>query len=460
MKSNAAYLNISERRFFLRVIDILVILTSVYLAFNFFEFNFFDFFNPLIFGWILLFVIYFVLFGEIFQLYNLSVSNNRYLVFRSIVVTTFTAIIFYIFTPYITPELPPNRLKIVYLFLIVSIPILLWRFIYIHFIFTPKYFKNIVFIGESSKIENLLKRTNNDSFHNLVYYFSTNEIDGISGYRNILDITNDDSINKNFISEVIVSKQNLSEEVIDSLNEKLIQLFEKGVNIISYSKFYEEVTSRVPKEYLNHNFYNNINFSQNNDSRMYLFGVRFVDVLLSILGILLFLFVIPFILIGNLFANRGSLFYSQSRVGKNGKLFRIHKLRSMVKNAEANGAVWATKNDTRITKFGKFLRKTRLDELPQFFNILKGDMSLIGPRPERPEFVKDLEEQIPFYAIRHVVRPGLTGWAQVNYPYANTIEEQETKLRYDLFYIKERSSFLDFKILIKTITTVLYFRGQ
>jgi lipopolysaccharide/colanic/teichoic acid biosynthesis glycosyltransferase len=193
---------------------------------------------------------------------------------------------------------------------------------------------------------------------------------------------------------------------------------------------------------------------------MYLFGVRFVDVLLSILGILLFLFVIPFILIGNLFANRGSLFYSQSRVGKNGKLFRIHKLRSMVKNAEANGAVWATKNDTRITKFGKFLRKTRLDELPQFFNILKGDMSLIGPRPERPEFVKDLEEQIPFYAIRHVVRPGLTGWAQVNYPYANTIEEQETKLRYDLFYIKERSSFLDFKILIKTITTVLYFRGQ
>jgi lipopolysaccharide/colanic/teichoic acid biosynthesis glycosyltransferase len=132
----------------------------------------------------------------------------------------------------------------------------------------------------------------------------------------------------------------------------------------------------------------------------------------------------------------------------------------MVKNAEANGAVWATKNDTRITKFGKFLRKTRLDELPQFFNILKGDMSLIGPRPERPEFVKDLEEQIPFYAIRHVVRPGLTGWAQVNYPYANTIEEQETKLRYDLFYIKERSSFLDFKILIKTITTVLYFRGQ
>lgn len=166
------------------------------------------------------------------------------------------------------------------------------------------------------------------------------------------------------------------------------------------------------------------------------------------------------LIIGNLFGNKGPLFYGQERVGKRGESFRIYKLRSMVTDAEKNGAVWAKKNDARITKFGRFLRLTRLDEVPQFYNILKGDMSLIGPRPERPEFVKDLEKKIPFYAIRHVVRPGLTGWAQVNYPYANTIEEQETKLRYDLFYIKERSAFLDFKILIKTISTVLFFKGQ
>ena len=132
----------------------------------------------------------------------------------------------------------------------------------------------------------------------------------------------------------------------------------------------------------------------------------------------------------------------------------------MVKNAEKNGAVWAQKNDVRITFFGRFLRNTRLDEFPQFVNIIKGEMSLIGPRPERPVFVADLKEKIPFYAIRHVVRPGLTGWAQVNYPYANTIEEQETKLRYDLYYIKERNTFLDFKILIKTVSTVLLLKGQ
>ena len=117
-------------------------------------------------------------------------------------------------------------------------------------------------------------------------------------------------------------------------------------------------------------------------------------------------------------------------------------------------------NDARITKFGKFLRNTRLDEFPQFYNILKGDMSMIGPRPERPEFVEDLEKKIPFYALRNVVKPGLTGWAQVNFPYANNLEEQEIKLRYDIFYIKEQNIYIDFKIIIKTITTVLFFRGQ
>ena len=131
----------------------------------------------------------------------------------------------------------------------------------------------------------------------------------------------------------------------------------------------------------------------------------------------------------------------------------------MVENAEISGAVWAQKNDARITKFGKFLRRTRLDEVPQFINILKGDMSIIGPRPERTEFVAELSENYPFYTIRNVIKPGLTGWAQVEYPYASTKEEQYTKLRYDLYYIKERNLLLDFKIIIKTISTVLFYKG-
>jgi lipopolysaccharide/colanic/teichoic acid biosynthesis glycosyltransferase len=168
---------------------------------------------------------------------------------------------------------------------------------------------------------------------------------------------------------------------------------------------------------------------------------------------------IPLVFLANLFFNKGPLFYLQKRVGKGGNLFNILKFRTMVPNAETNGAEWAKKNDIRITKFGKFLRSTRLDEVPQFINILKGEMSIIGPRPERPEFVKELSENYPFYTIRNVIKPGLTGWAQVEYPYASSKEEQYIKLRYDLYYIKERNLLLDFKIIIKTISTILFYRG-
>lgn len=454
------YFNISERKILLKIIDLIIIILSLFISFEFFEFNYFNFNSSSVFSWVFLLIVYYLIFGEIFQLFNLNISNNRYLVVRSIVVTTFATLIFYIFTPYISPVLPNNRLQIVYFFLVLTIPVIVWRFFYISVIFSPKYFKTIIFVGKKERIEKMVRHIYNDNFHNLIAYYSDEEIEGIKGYKNIETNQISDSLDDLPVNELIVSREGLCEHYIIELNKELILLFKKGINIISFSSFYEEVTSRVPKDYLATNFYEYLNFSKNNTNRFYLFGLRFVDILVSILGIIIFLVISPSIIIGNLIGNRGSLFYTQTRVGQNGNHFRIFKLRSMIKNAEKDGAVWAQKNDVRITSFGKFLRNTRLDEVPQFFNILKGEMSIIGPRPERPEFVKNLEEEIPFYAIRHVVRPGLTGWAQVNYPYANTVEEQETKLRYDLYYIKERNTFLDFKILIKTITTVLFFRGQ
>lgn len=132
----------------------------------------------------------------------------------------------------------------------------------------------------------------------------------------------------------------------------------------------------------------------------------------------------------------------------------------MVQDAEKNGAVFATVGDARITPFGKFLRKTRLDELPQFINVLKGEMAIIGPRPERPVFVTEISAIIPLYQTRHVIKPGLTGWAQVNYSYGSNLEDSLMKLRYDLYYIKHRSLFLDINIVLKTMSTILFFRGQ
>ncbi|MFK8059956.1 MAG: exopolysaccharide biosynthesis polyprenyl glycosylphosphotransferase [Polaribacter sp.] len=460
MSTKKSNFNLSERKILLRLIDSFTLVFGLWLAYYYFSFSYISFTSSSIFSWLLLLIFYFLIIGQIFQLYNLDVSNNRYKVFSAVVLTAFVTTIFYIFTPFLSPELPPNRLKIVYFFLIISVPIILWRFTYIALIFSPNYFKSLIFIGESQEIEKLIKKIDNDSFHKVEAYISDKEIEGVKGFVNFNEGKIASVVPKTMTVDIVVSEKNLSKKQINAINKELIYLFEKGVNILSYESFYEEITARVPKEYLAHNFYKYINFSKNNTNRFYLFGLRIFDIAVSILGIL-FLFVLsPLLLLCNLFSNRGPFFYTQNRVGENGEIFKIYKLRSMIKNAESGTAIWASKNDVRITSFGKFLRKTRLDEFPQFINILKGEMSLIGPRPERPEFVKDLEEQIPFYAIRHIIRPGLTGWAQVNYPYANTIEEQETKLRYDLYYIKERSAFLDFKILIKTVTTVLYFKGQ
>lgn len=155
----------------------------------------------------------------------------------------------------------------------------------------------------------------------------------------------------------------------------------------------------------------------------------------------------------------GPIFFKQKRVGKENHLFTIWKFRSMVQNAESNGAVWACENDSRITRVGKWIRLLRIDELPQLFNVLRGDMSLIGPRPERPEFVNDLEQQIPYYRIRHCIRPGITGWAQLNYRYGASVEDARHKLEYDLYYIKSMSVLLDFNILFKTIGVVIFGQG-
>jgi exopolysaccharide biosynthesis polyprenyl glycosylphosphotransferase len=159
-------------------------------------------------------------------------------------------------------------------------------------------------------------------------------------------------------------------------------------------------------------------------------------------------------------SSRGPVLFRQTRVGRNGKVFTLFKFRSMYANAEARtGAVWASKDDPRVTAAGRWLRRMRIDELPQLWNVLHGDMSIVGPRPERPEFVKVLAEKIPYYRQRHCVKPGITGWAQINHKYGDSIEDTITKLEYDLYYIKHISPTLDIYILFQTLKTVLTSRG-
>ncbi|HQP32242.1 MAG TPA: exopolysaccharide biosynthesis polyprenyl glycosylphosphotransferase, partial [Deltaproteobacteria bacterium] len=155
----------------------------------------------------------------------------------------------------------------------------------------------------------------------------------------------------------------------------------------------------------------------------------------------------------------GPVFYLQSRVGQHGREFKLIKFRSMCQDAEAGGPKWASKNDPRVTRVGRIIRKTRIDELPQFFNMLKNDMSFVGPRPERRYFIEQLQEIIPFYAMRLYVKPGVTGWAQINYPYGDSIEDAKEKLKYELYYMKHRSLWLDISIILQTVKVALKARG-
>ncbi|MEK7168078.1 MAG: exopolysaccharide biosynthesis polyprenyl glycosylphosphotransferase, partial [Patescibacteria group bacterium] len=188
---------------------------------------------------------------------------------------------------------------------------------------------------------------------------------------------------------------------------------------------------------------------------------RTMDLAFAIVGLVVAIPLTPLIALVIRLESKGPVIFKQIRTGKNGKAFLAMKFRSMVDNAEKNGPQWAQKNDPRVTKFGSLMRKTRLDEIPQLFNILKGEMSFVGPRPERPEFIEILEKEIPFYRERLLVKPGLTGWAQLNGPaYGGSKEETWEKIKYDLYYIKNRSLILDLGIILKTVKVAFSKRGQ
>ena len=196
-------------------------------------------------------------------------------------------------------------------------------------------------------------------------------------------------------------------------------------------------------------------------NRFDLVARRVLDIICGLIVAAIFVVVFPFVAIAIKLDSPGAIFYKQERVGLNGAKFTIYKLRSMVQNAERNGqAQWAVKGDARITKVGNFMRKTRLDELPQVINVLNGEMSMVGPRPERQQFMDKLEEQIPSFSKRLAVKPGLTGWAQVNYGYGSTVEDAKIKLNYDLYYCKHQSLALNFQILLRTFAVVLKMQGQ
>ncbi len=239
---------------------------------------------------------------------------------------------------------------------------------------------------------------------------------------------------------------------------ELLDLRLRGVIIENFSALLERLSGKLQLDGLNPS---TIIFTEGfrMNATQQLFR-RLLSFAVSFIALLICLTFLPLIILAVRLSSPGPILFSQTRVGQRGRLFTAYKFRTMKENAEADGAVWATKDDPRVTAIGRFLRSTRIDEIPQLWNVLRGEMAFVGPRPERPEFVQWLSKEIPFYELRHMIRPGITGWAQVRYRYGASLEETKHKLEYDLYYIKHQSIGLDLLIMFETIKTIILRRGS
>ena len=341
-----------------------------------------------------------------------------------------------------------------------GVVIVSWRIIYNHILKTRQLDQRIMIIGSGPLAKNIAKEIveRMDTGFKVIGFITDNpETVGeklvnpsiIGDQSQILDIAT-----KERVDRIIVAIEERRGKFPDA---QLLECKMRGIAIEEGIEFYEHLTGRLQVESLRPSFL--IFYGGFKKSKLTMWVKRVSGLSLSLIGLIL---LSPFILVISILIkidSHGPVFYRQERVGERGKIFKLLKFRSMVENAEANGPVWAEQDDRRITRVGRWLRRWRLDEIPQMFNVLKGDMSFVGPRPERSFFVERLRKEIPFYDQRFSVKPGVTGWAQIKYRYGASKEDASEKLKYDLYYIKNLSPLYDLLIIFETIKVVLFAKG-
>jgi exopolysaccharide biosynthesis polyprenyl glycosylphosphotransferase len=382
-------------------------------------------------------------------------------------------VVLYTFIPFFTPEWEARSAFFMQLALTVG-AVAVWRVTYARVFVQPSFQQRAIVVGAGKAGRALAAAIQAAPANDANPYRGT-------GYQ-LLGYIDDDPAQRSALIEgvpvlgdhhalALVAKQLHVDEIIvaithhhaieDDLFNALLHCRELGYRVVTMPTVYERLTGRLPIDHVGRDLEMVVPMDDNAGERAYQAGKRVMDIVLGAVGLLLMgLALIP-IAISNARTSPGPLFYKQRRVGQGGKIFEVYKFRSMRPDAEMNsGAVWAQKNDNRITPAGKILRKTRLDEMPQFINVIKGEMSVIGPRPERPEFVNALSLLLPFYRARHAVKPGITGWAQICYGYGSTNEDSHVKLEYDLYYVKHASPLLDLRIVLQTVPVMLLGKGQ
>ncbi len=332
-----------------------------------------------------------------------------------------------------------------------------WRFFYFKLLERRMFTKPIAIIGTgkvAGEVVSAIDGKKDSGFKIAAFVGSKNPLisqDGIPVFSDIKELTP-------------LCMQRKIEKIVLAVDEKrgvpmhdLIQYKFMGIEILNVERFYESLTGKIMVERVNPSL---LLFADGFYVGLVKRGIkRIIDIGVSAAMLMMAFPVFLLTAVAIKLESEGDVFYRQERVGKNGRIFNVIKFRSMVSDAEKDGVTWAKKDDDRVTRCGRFIRKTRIDELPQLINVLRGEMSFVGPRPERPVFVEELARSIPYYNIRHVVKPGITGWAQVSYPYGASVEDALRKLEYDLYYIKNLSIGMDLATIFQTIKVVLLQKG-
>lgn len=359
-------------------------------------------------------------------------------------------------------ELP--RRGVAYFLLVATLLTLAWRMLYIRVFTAPQFLRRVLLVGGGDTGCTILKIVK-DMWPPPFFWVGivdddptkiNTEIEGypvLGNSERLLEFISDLGV-----TDIVVA---ISGEMHGQMFQALLDSQELGVAITRMPVAYEEILGRVPIEHLEADWILRSFVDQTHKSGFFELGKRLIDIAGGLIGITFFVALLPFIAVAIMLDNGLPIFYSQTRLGRGALPYRILKFRTMCLDAEPNGLPqWAEENDKRATRVGRILRKTHLDELPQFMNVLTGEMSLVGPRAERPELVEWFQKHVPFYRARLLVKPGITGWAQVNFGYASTIDETIVKLEYDLYYIKRRSLSLDLVVLLRTPATVMGLRGR
>ena len=428
--------------------------------------------------WLLFLFIMWLLCLLIADGYDLRVADDRVritvrLLFASLGVGVMYLLLFFVFarpalfiddlsghSPALFDLKPPPRLIPVLWLSIGLLLLVIWRLIYIQLFTTPSLRRRAVIVGATTSGIALARDVRSVTKDYELVGFIDEDLTKYGKYIESLSVLGDHNVLLRLIEchkvdEVIVADPNTAE---GALFEALTYCHEQGVYVKTMTQIYEDAFGQVSVEHLDPYWF--LDASNQQYPTLYRVFKRLMDIVVGLIGTIALLLFLPFIALAIAIDSPGPIFYRQERSGRGGKHFWVLKFRSMIADAERRGqARWAKEGDPRITRVGKVLRRVRLDELPQFLNILKGDMSVVGPRPERPQFVEQLEQHIPFYRTRLSVKPGLTGWAQVCYRYGSSVEDALMKLKYDLYYIKKQSLLLDLLIIFRTIAVVLAFRG-